>query len=62
MQVFYPTRAAARSATFGKLTDNGQQAAQCKRYARSVSIAKAEKPAWQGKPVFVRGKKYNKGV
>lgn len=60
MQIFYPTRSAARSALFGKLTDNGQQSAQGKRYARSVDIVRADVPAWQNKPVFVRGKKYSK--
>lgn len=40
-QVFFASRATARSASFGKMTDNGSTAKR--RWARSVDVSSSEK-------------------
>ena len=37
MQIFYPTRNAARAACFGKFVDNGPVAPKGQRYGRALS-------------------------
>lgn len=64
MQIHFPTRQAARNASFGKLVDNGATAGQGKRFGRNVEAMATNNNVHNiacpisGRqiPVFVRGK------
>lgn len=64
MQLHFPTRQAARKASFGKLVDNGATAQHGKRFGRNVEATATSNNvhnihcpiSGRSIPVFVRGK------